>query len=173
MGRINLEPSQTTASKHWTPHRIPTSVWAGFGSSVVIITYFSFLPRRPSTTRSILVQQYSSNTHVVEPWEHVLKIAPGFPSEPIRSTPTVVLPRSASPVARLSWDAHSLAVCIPELSFEHSMSALELASLQPTPQHTDQICHACLISQSILKRTMIRLLAAVVPKEPILSLGAD
>ena len=74
MGRINLEPSQTTASKHWPPHRIPTSVWAGFGSSVVIITYFSFLPRRPSTTRSILVQQYSSNTHV-EPWEHVLKIA--------------------------------------------------------------------------------------------------
>ena len=96
--------------------------------------------------------------------------APGFASEPIRSTPTVALPLSASPVARLAWDAHSLAVCCPELSFEHSISALELPSLQPTPQHTYM---SCMHDLAINKRTMIRLLAAVVPKQPILSLGAD
>ena len=27
MGQINLEPSQATASKHWSLHGIPTRVW--------------------------------------------------------------------------------------------------------------------------------------------------
>ena len=31
-------------------------------------------------------------------------------------------------------------MCCPELSFEHSISALELPSLQPTPQHTYMSC---------------------------------
>ena len=26
MGRINLEPSQPTASKHWSPHSVPSRV---------------------------------------------------------------------------------------------------------------------------------------------------
>ena len=29
MGRINLEPPQATASKHWSPHNIPIKVWVG------------------------------------------------------------------------------------------------------------------------------------------------
>ena len=65
MGRINLEPSQATASKRWSPHSIPIRVWVGFGSSVVIITYFSFFPRRPSTIMSRLVQQYTAVIHML------------------------------------------------------------------------------------------------------------
>ena len=64
-------------------------------------------------------------------------------------------PRRPSCVGRAS-----LAVCCPELSFEHSIRALELPSLQPTPQHIHVKCHACTILQST-ERTMIRLLAAV------------
>ena len=75
MGRINLEPSQATASRHWSPHSILIRVWVGFGPIVAIITYFTFFPRRPSTIMSILVQLYSSNTHVVKPWELFLKTA--------------------------------------------------------------------------------------------------
>ena len=75
MGKINLEASQDTASKKWSPHSIPVRVWVGFGPSVVTITYFSFFPRRLSTRMSILVQQYTSNTHVVEPLEVFLEIA--------------------------------------------------------------------------------------------------
>ena len=66
---------------------------------------------------------------------------------------------SASPVARIAWDAHSLAVRRPELSFEDPTSALELPSLQPTPQHTYMSCMHDLAINT--EETMIRLLAAV------------
>ena len=64
---------------------------------------------------------------------------------------------SASPVVRLAWDAQSLAVCCPGLSFEHW--SFHVFS---QPQST----HACTISQSI-NSIMIRLLAAVLsPNNP-------
>ena len=44
MGRVNLEPSQATAYKHWSPHSIPIRAWVGFGSRVVIITHFFVFP---------------------------------------------------------------------------------------------------------------------------------
>ena len=58
---------------------------------------------------------------------------------------------------------HSLALCCPELSFEHSISALELPRLQPTPQNTYMPCmHDLAI---IIKRTMTPLLAAVLSRK--------
>ena len=42
MGRINLEPSQATASKHWSPHSIPIRVLVGFGSSGHNDAFFVF-----------------------------------------------------------------------------------------------------------------------------------
>ena len=131
MGRINLEPSQATASKHWSPHSV----------RVVIITYLSFFPLRPSTM-SLLVQQYINNTHMLNLWDiswrspcsnwwKRLGFFVGLDSlDTHRLAPAV----SASPVA-------SLAVCCPELSFEHSIWVLELVSLQPTPKYT-HVIHA-------------------------------
>ena len=79
---------------------------------------------------------------------------------------------SASPAACLAWDVHSFAVCCPELSFEHSISALELPSLQPTPQHTYM---SCMHDLAIINKENHDTTACCgsVPKEPIDSLGAD
>ena len=87
------------------------------------------------------------------------------------------------------WDAHSLAVCCPERSFEHSISALELPSLQPTPQHTFMSCMhdlavnnkenhdatACMHDLAVNNKENhdATTCCGPAPKEPILSLGAD
>ena len=138
-------------------------------SSVVIITYFSFFSRRPSTTISTLVQQYISNTHVVHSTlgtflEGRLALnnenAPGFASEPIRSTPTVALPLSLqapSPVLRGTPVRSRCVARSFRLSTRFQRSSIQVFSRR----HNTHICHACMISHSIIKRTMIRLLPAL------------
>ena len=85
--------------------------------------------------------------------------APGFPSEPICLTPTVALPLSLQAPSPSCVGHASARVCCQELSFEHSISALELPSLQPTPQHTYMSCMHDLAINT--EETMTRLLAAV------------
>ena len=129
---------------------------------MVIITYFPFYLRWPSTM-FILVQQYISNTHVVQIWEPLLKTA----LLPVMKTPRVFRrnrfarhppsrsrclckPRRLSGVGRDFARGVLPGAFVRALDFERS--SFQVFSQRQNP-HT--------ILQSMINRTMIRLLAEV------------
>ena len=82
--------------------------------------------------------------------------SPGFPSEPIRSAPNVPLPPSLqapSPVLRGTRIRSRYVARSVRLSTRFQRSSTQVLS----QRHSTYICHACTISQSIM-RIMIRLL---------------
>ena len=122
---------------------------------------------------SILVQQYSRNSlHMLLNLGNYFWRSPGSVGinslETHRRAPAVF----ASPVARLAWDAQSLAMYCPELSFDHSISALERPSLRTTPQHTYMSCMHDLAIKNKDNHDTTACFGSV-SKEATLSLGAD
>ena len=89
--------------------------------------------------------------------------APGFQSEPIRSTSTVAIPLSLQAPSPALRATRIRSRCVAR-SFRLS-TRFHRSSFQVVSQHQNTlICHACMISQSIIKRTMIRLPAAALSR---------
>ena len=89
---------------------------------------------------------------------------PGFPSEPIRSTPTVALPLSRQAPSLVLRGTRVRSRCVARscrLSTRFQRSSSQVFN----QRHNTHTCHACMISQSIVKRTMIRLLDAVLSRK--------
>ena len=122
---------------------------------------------------SILVQQYRSSIHV-KSWgtfvEDRLALnnenAPGFPSQPVRSTPTFPLPLSLQAPPPVLRGTRLRSRCVAR-SFRLS-TRFQRSSFQVFSQrHNTHLCHACMISQSIIKRTMMRLHACMISQSII------
>ena len=134
---------------------------------------------------SILVQQYSSNTHVFEPWELFLEDrlalynenASGFPSDAISSTPTVPLPLSLqAPSLVLLW-ARLRSRCVARsfrLSTRFERSSFQVFSQRHNAHIYIYTYISCMHDLAINKEHHDTTACyGSVPKEPILPLGAD
>ena len=127
----------------------------------------------------MLVEQYSSDTHVVKPWQLFVKIAllqntendSGFPSEPIGSTPTVPLPLSLQALSPVLWETRLRSRCVARsfgLSTRFERSIFQVLS-QRLNTHM-----SCMQDLAINKEDHDTTVCfGSVPKEPLFSLGAD
>ena len=149
MGRINLEPSQAPACKHWSPHSVPIRVRVRVRVEWSQSCIFRF---SHGGRRQCLPVYWYSNTAVI----HMLLNIENFLEDrfalnnentsafrrnrfvrhpPARSR-CLCKPRRPSCVGR----AFARGVLLGGSS-EHSIWALELSSLQPTPEYT-YVMHA-------------------------------